>query len=209
MIVGQVTTPERQMCRLMICSSSTALPCRNIGCDIRGDYKIFDFGLAKELKSRDLREAPDGYDFTGLTGSRRWMAPEVVLCKHYGLKADVYAYSVLFFHVMSLEMPYHRYDVKKHMARVAIGGERPDSKKLKSSPALSAIIVRGWNTNPNHRPSMSELCDAIQVEVVDRKQNIKKNKRKSEVHGILRRSMILKEQSDLSLVLEETVEERD
>jgi serine/threonine protein kinase len=148
---------------------------RNIGCDIRGDYKIFDFGLAKELRKRDLREAPDGYDCTGLTGSRRWMAPEVVLCKHYGLKADVYSYSLLFFHVMSLELPYQKYDTKKHMAKVAVGGERPDEKKIKSSPALSAAIVRSWSANPSQRPSMSEICDAIQVEVVDRKQNIKKN----------------------------------
>lgn len=178
--------------------------CRNIGCDIRGDYKIFDFGLARELKRKDLREAPDGYDCTGLTGSRRWMAPEVALCKHYGLKADVYAYSLLFFHVMSLELPYHRYGRTKHMSKVAVGGERPDPKKLKSSPALSTAIVRGWDANPSRRPSMSDICDAIQVEVLDRKQNIKKNKRMSEVHGILRRSMLLKERSDLSLVREET-----
>jgi serine/threonine protein kinase len=67
--------------------------CRNIGSCVRGNYKLFDFGLAKELRKEDLAEAPDGFVCTGLTGSRRWMAPENCLCKNYGLSADVYAYS--------------------------------------------------------------------------------------------------------------------
>ena len=52
----------------------------NIGFDVRGDAKIFDFGLAKELLESDMTK--DGlYKMSGLTGSRRYMAPEVVLCK--------------------------------------------------------------------------------------------------------------------------------
>ena len=43
----------------------------NIGVDVRGDMRVFDFGLAKELKPKDLVEAPEGYNATGLTGSRR------------------------------------------------------------------------------------------------------------------------------------------
>jgi hypothetical protein len=35
------------ICRISHMSYSTF---RNIGCDVRGDYKIFDFGLSKELK---------------------------------------------------------------------------------------------------------------------------------------------------------------
>jgi serine/threonine protein kinase len=184
------------------------VPPRNIGCDVRGDYKIFDFGLARELKKNDLREAPDGYDFTGLTGSRRWMAPEVALCKFYGLSADVYSYSLLFFQIMSLEMPYHQYDLKKHMAKVVIGGERPNGKKLKASPALSDKIVRGWNASPDKRPTMSEICDALLVEVVNRKQDVKRNRRRSEVNGMLRRSMFLKERSQLSIA-DECVDDED
>jgi serine/threonine protein kinase len=45
----------------------------NIGFDIRGDAKLFDFGLAKELLPRDLVLPPDGYEASGMTGSRRYM----------------------------------------------------------------------------------------------------------------------------------------
>ena len=42
----------------------------NIGFDVRGDVKIFDFGLAKELDQREKLE--DGtYKLTGDTGSPR------------------------------------------------------------------------------------------------------------------------------------------
>mmetsp|Transcript_32595 Transcript_32595/g.79083 ORF Transcript_32595/g.79083 Transcript_32595/m.79083 type:complete len:295 (+) Transcript_32595:56-940(+) len=47
----------------------------NIGFDVRGDVKIFDFGLAKELDESKILE--DGtYNLTGDTGSLRYMAPE-------------------------------------------------------------------------------------------------------------------------------------
>lgn len=42
----------------------------NVGFDVRGDAKIFDFGLAKELLPRD-QIGPDEYKASGLTGSRR------------------------------------------------------------------------------------------------------------------------------------------
>jgi serine/threonine protein kinase len=42
----------------------------NIGFDVRGDVKIFDFGLAKEIDPTKVK--PDGlYKLTGDTGSPR------------------------------------------------------------------------------------------------------------------------------------------
>jgi serine/threonine protein kinase len=47
----------------------------NIGFDVRGDVKIFDFGLAKEINPK--KKLDDGtYNLTADTGSLRYMAPE-------------------------------------------------------------------------------------------------------------------------------------
>jgi serine/threonine protein kinase len=57
--------------------------------------KIFDFGLAKELRTNERLE--DGtYKLTGDTGSPRYMAPEVANCKDYNGKklARAWAYPV-------------------------------------------------------------------------------------------------------------------
>lgn len=56
---------------------------QNVGFDIRGDIKIFDFGLAKELKPCD-REGKDQFRTSGLAGTRRYMAPEVAQVMPYG-----------------------------------------------------------------------------------------------------------------------------
>lgn len=44
----------------------------NVGLDVRGDMRLFDFGLVKELKAKDLVEPPDSFKATGLVGSRRY-----------------------------------------------------------------------------------------------------------------------------------------
>jgi serine/threonine protein kinase len=80
---------------------------------LRGDYLIFDFGLSKELKRKDLVEPPDdGFEATGLTGSRRYMAAEVVSCKNYGFSADVYAFAIFFLGDHVLESSVSQTDVE-------------------------------------------------------------------------------------------------
>lgn len=60
----------------------------NIGFNAKGIVQLFDFGLAKELKDKDL--ARNGlYKLTGFTGSIRYMAPEVGLKKAYNQKVDI------------------------------------------------------------------------------------------------------------------------
>jgi len=46
----------------------------NIGFDVRGDVKLFDFGLSRELPRQTLADGT--YNMTGDTGSPRYMAPE-------------------------------------------------------------------------------------------------------------------------------------
>jgi serine/threonine protein kinase len=46
----------------------------NIGFDVRDDIKLFDFGLAKELKD-DMQKENGLYHLTADTGSPRYMAP--------------------------------------------------------------------------------------------------------------------------------------
>lgn len=53
--------------------ASPLLPSRS-QFDVRGDVKIFDFGLAKELDPKKMLD--DGtYNLTADTGSLRYMAP--------------------------------------------------------------------------------------------------------------------------------------
>eukprot|EP00571_Detonula_confervacea_P009420 CAMPEP_0172327116 /NCGR_PEP_ID=MMETSP1058-20130122/58671_1 /TAXON_ID=83371 /ORGANISM="Detonula confervacea, Strain CCMP 353" /LENGTH=635 /DNA_ID=CAMNT_0013044073 /DNA_START=29 /DNA_END=1936 /DNA_ORIENTATION=- len=95
--------------------------------------KLFDFGLAKELKPKYRKSHPaypdqDTYKLTGCTGSRRYMAPEVCFSDPYNHKADVYSYGMLLYQVASLVTPFDGFSMGKHEREVLRGGFRPDVK---------------------------------------------------------------------------------
>ena len=93
--------------------------------------KLFDFGLAKELKHKYRKSHPaypdqDTYKLTGCTGSRRYMAPEVCFSDPYNQKADVYSFGMLLYQVCSMVTPFDGFSMGKHEREVLRGGFRPD-----------------------------------------------------------------------------------
>jgi serine/threonine protein kinase len=71
----------------------------NIGFDVRGDVKLFDFGLSVEITDKHPRTENGLFKLSGNTGSLRYMAPEVALEKAYNHKVDVYSYGILLWQV--------------------------------------------------------------------------------------------------------------
>lgn len=78
------------------------LKAENLGFDSDGVVKLFDFGLAKELKD-DLKSSNGKYKLSGNTGSRAYMAPEVAKCWKYDNKVDVYSFGVLLWEMTALK----------------------------------------------------------------------------------------------------------
>lgn len=143
----------------------------NIAFDVRGDMRLFDFGLAKELKARDLVDPPEGFAATGLTGSRRYMAPEVCSCKNYGLKADVYSFAIVFWEVFSGQEAYPRMSFNQHFDHVVIKAKRPNPKTAASatrnlSKSLLHLMSEMWNPNPKDRPTFRNICDRLAGECI-------------------------------------------
>mmetsp|Transcript_45644 Transcript_45644/g.95817 ORF Transcript_45644/g.95817 Transcript_45644/m.95817 type:complete len:832 (-) Transcript_45644:172-2667(-) len=137
----------------------------NIGFDIRGDIKIFDFGLAKELKPID-REGNDQYHTSGVAGTRRYMAPEVVQVMPYGLSSDVYSFGVLMWEMLALKSAYTKYSREAHYKEVVIGGMRP--KIPKRWPfVIKNLLGRCWHNLPKERPSFQSVCEAIEMGIPD------------------------------------------
>lgn len=134
----------------------------NIGFDVRGDVKIFDFGLAKEMRSEDLI-SDDLYDMSGNTGSLRYMAPEVARRLPYNHTVDVYSFAILFWQICSLEQPFANYDVQKHSDLVVHGSDRPNLDKS-WSPELCALMEQGWSAKISDRPDFEYIADVIRKE---------------------------------------------
>jgi serine/threonine protein kinase len=133
--------------------------------DVRARVKLFDFGLARELKDADLAFPPDGYQATGLTGSRRYMAPEVALCKHYGFSADLYSYGVLFWESLSGRSAYDGMDYERHFELVVLGGRRPGLRAIPGLPkTLLPLMRQMWDADPTQRGDFSVVCEFLRQE---------------------------------------------
>jgi len=146
----------------------------NIGFDINGVLKLFDFGLAKELRGDERLE--DGlYKMTGCTGSIRYMSPENVQGKPYNLTTDVYSWSMIMWNILALEPPFALYTEQMIIDRVCNRGYRP---KIFStwSTRMSKIISRSWSANTKDRPSFEEISVELKIELNEVKLFMTANK---------------------------------
>ncbi|NXW79617.1 PAK3 kinase, partial [Hirundo rustica] len=64
-----------------------------------GSVKLADFGLSAQL-------TPEQNQRTTLAGTTWWMAPEVVMHKPYGPKADIWSFGIVGIEMVQQETPY-------------------------------------------------------------------------------------------------------
>jgi serine/threonine protein kinase len=77
----------------------------NIGFDVRGDVKLFDFGLARIMPD-DGCPYTDTFFMSG-AGSPRYMAPEcLTFGESYNMKADIYSFAIILWEMLSASQPY-------------------------------------------------------------------------------------------------------
>eukprot|EP00934_Nitzschia_sp_Nitz4_P006586 Nitzschia sp. Nitz4//scaffold150_size53981//35302//36646//NITZ4_006681-RA/size53981-snap-gene-0.71-mRNA-1//-1//CDS//3329537083//6576//frame0 len=133
----------------------------NVGFDGKGTLKLFDFGLAKEL--REDERSGDCYKMTGFTGAIRYMSPEVGLGFPYNLKSDVYSWSMLYWYILSLEPPFAIYN--KHMMeeRVFSHGHRPKINN-RWSRRVAGLLKQAWAPDQKDRPTMAEVAEVMIAE---------------------------------------------
>mmetsp|Transcript_44579 Transcript_44579/g.108059 ORF Transcript_44579/g.108059 Transcript_44579/m.108059 type:complete len:435 (+) Transcript_44579:316-1620(+) len=136
----------------------------NIGFDIRGDVKLFDFGLAKELDPSLKSGCSDLYELSGNTGSLRYMSPEVARSEPYNLSADVYSFGLLLWQICSLDLPYDGMNRQDHSELVVHGNERPELDSSWSTP-LRILMKRAWEPDPLVRPSMDSIYKILRREI--------------------------------------------
>jgi len=137
----------------------------NIGFDSRGVVKLFDFGLAKEVRKEDA--SPNGtYKLTPDTGSLRYMAPEVGNKWPYNFLADAYSFGIMLWEVTSLNRPFAMYTPNEIRDMVMKWGERPKVKDVWPE-RLKQLMTSAWDSSFRKRPTMEAFRDALEEEVTE------------------------------------------
>lgn len=101
----------------------------NILRSFNGQYKLCDFGLVK------VKHAT--------AGTPAYMAPELIENKHFNKSVDVYAFGILLWELVALEMPFFGVDIPTIRERV-VDGVRPRIPSYGVSPRLHKLITNCW-----------------------------------------------------------------
>ena len=138
----------------------------NIGFDIRGDLKIFDFGLARELPPESLASAAGIWKMTGSTGTPRYMSPEVALDKSYNESCDSYSFCMLLWEMLALKTPFELYSMKSFVTRVWQSPHKRPPLDEAWPRSLQLLLQRGWHPVLTQRPPMKSVVETLRKEVI-------------------------------------------
>ena len=126
----------------------------NILIDKNNNIKLTDFGLSKYFINDDNNE--EGYNMTGMTGTLRYMAPEVYLEKNYDLKVDIYSLGLIMYYIFTNEQPFSSYNSYAMDSYMKMEHIIFSTSKIKNIQ-LRTIINRCIDKEPNNRYTIDEL----------------------------------------------------
>lgn len=147
----------------------------NIGFNRQGTPVIFDLGFAREVHTIDPTE---------VAGSLRYMAPEVALGNGTTCACDVYSFGVLLWQLCTLSKPFKKFNSRSDFQKkVFEEGYRPSLSPIPSK-ALRNLIASCWDVDPEKRPKMSAVVQALRVEcVLERGMHIGSNQKARSLIG--------------------------
>jgi len=138
--------------------------------------KLIDFGVSCEEMDAHPQGQPDSErkldtfqragsdeskDMTAMTGTYRYMAPEIVKgVQKYDVKVDVYSASLVLYLMITGKRPFEGYAPQVISHRAAIMGDRPPLVDVKS-PDLRRMLTLGWQAEPEERMSSRAILDDL------------------------------------------------
>jgi serine/threonine protein kinase len=133
----------------------------NIGFDVRGDVKLFDFGLAR-IMPEDGCPHNDTFSMSG-AGSPRYMAPEMLVHKPYNMKADIYSFAIVLWELLAGRTPYAFVRRQHHLIQhVVHENGRPDIQE--SWPdSIKDVLRNGFDADIKTRPEMTSIEESIKA----------------------------------------------
>ncbi|MCD6055142.1 MAG: putative serine/threonine-protein kinase isoform [Gammaproteobacteria bacterium] len=150
--------------------------------------KIADFGLSKlsrDEKTNTLRLRTFRTDKA--VGTLPYMAPELLVLNkevyYFNYATDVYSFAFILWELLTHKIPYNDSQFRHgdewiRMNRITnhviMGGRQDIPEEGRASTAFSSLIKRCWAQEPNDRPSMDFILDALKT--IRKDEKLKANK---------------------------------
>mmetsp|Transcript_13365 Transcript_13365/g.44639 ORF Transcript_13365/g.44639 Transcript_13365/m.44639 type:complete len:405 (-) Transcript_13365:38-1252(-) len=131
----------------------------NVGLAGDGRVVLADFGLLKIWKRGE--DDNERRNLTSMTGSLRYMAPEVALSQPYNHKAEVFSFTSLLYQLLAHQKPFAWMNAEQFLGEVCRGGTRCPLGK--AWPAeLRALITAGWAADAESRPDIGKVAASLE-----------------------------------------------
>lgn len=119
-----------------------------------------DFGLSRQLPEEKI--AANGlYHMSGMTGSLRYMAPEVYKGLPYKETCDTYSFCLLVWEMLTLEKPYDNMGTLRQVTeRIFTQHQRPRIPRAWPA-ALRRMLHQGWGPSATERSDMGTIVRVL------------------------------------------------
>ena len=99
-----------------------------------------------------------------MVGTRRYMAPEVVVSRWYDDRADTYSWSLVFYELVTQTRPFDGIQRAEHKQYICIEGKRPKVYSYYGfSPDLEELMRLAWAQDVKKRLTMDEVCETLKT----------------------------------------------
>lgn len=121
-----------------------------------GHVKLMDFGIAKVHRANATQ--------TGMfMGSPSYMSPEQIRGTDVDIRADIYSLSILYYEIVTGQLPYHGQTTAEVINRIMGGRYTPANLLVEELPSpLNEIIVKGLQSSKELRfKDVAQMAQAI------------------------------------------------
>ena len=116
--------------------------------------QVADFGLTRFISEKKQMTQ---------VGTPMWMAPEIIMGRKYTEKADVYAFGIILWEILTREEPYEEKEPMQIVVEVVNEGLRPTIRpELLDSP-LVPLMRDCWHTEPSSRPTFEKVAERLRA----------------------------------------------
>lgn len=123
----------------------------NVLVDENWTAKVCDFGLTKVKQTAWVQTR---------CGTPHYMSPQVLLRENYDEKADVFAYGIILWEILTRQQPYAKMPAMEVARRVVQTGMRPPIPP-KTVPAFERLMSACWEQEPTARPSFGDAINVL------------------------------------------------